>query len=151
MASSAPIIDPRMTRTVPGWNNAPVPVCFGGDPRALTFCCDPRKSLAFAAKCAHAAMLDRIGLSEKRYLAIKRDFTREHDLAHTGTCFGSLAFCCLRRRGCPSRDAAIHNLLDGDTKRYFRLKRTLAVRLLEAASRDEIVRPYLDLEAENAE
>ena len=142
------MFDPRFIRDVPGWSTAPVPVCFGGDPRGLAFCCDPNYSLAFADKCKRHAVLDKIGLSEEELLAIKRSFSRDHGLDHDVVCFKSLAFCCLRRRGCQYRDFAIVELLDGDLERYFRLKRLLAQKILEAAENQEFVKQYLEEELE---
>ena len=136
--------DPRFIRQVPGWENAPVPVCFGGDPRGLTFCCDPHYPLAFADKCRRHAVLEMIGLSEEALLTIKKAFSQEHGLDHEGVCFNSLAFCCLRRRGCMYRDRAIIELLDGDLERYFKLKRLLAKQILEAAENQEYVKAYLE-------
>ena len=136
--------DLKFIREVPGWPTAPVPICFGGDPRALTFCCDPEYPLAFADKCRRRAVLDKIGLSEEGLLAIKKAFSQEHGLDHDAVCFKSLAFCCLRRRGCRYRDFAIVELLDGDLERYYKLKRLLARKILEAVENQDFVKGYLE-------
>ena len=57
-------IDQEKLRDIPGWEkNAPIPICMGGDYRALTFCCKPGYSLTFGFKCKRNKTLKEIGIS----------------------------------------------------------------------------------------
>jgi len=139
------MFDNSRIRTVPGWENAPVPLCFGGDPRALTFCCDPRYPLAYEQKCIRKKVLEDIGLSEEEYLDIKRRFTEEMGWGSENVCFNSLAFCCLRRNGCPRRDEVVKDIC-GSLKDYFTKKRILAIELLKAAKNRDDIASYIEYE-----
>ncbi|MCD6409726.1 MAG: hypothetical protein J7L98_05270 [Candidatus Verstraetearchaeota archaeon] len=138
------------TRSVPGWPNAPVPVCYGGDPRALTFCCHPRYPLTFAEACRLKEMLKIVGLGVERYLEVKERFSKAAGWDSSEVCFGSLSYCCMRRRGCPYRDTALARIYDHGyehmLEEYFLRKRVLAVKLLEACSNQSLVKPYLEAE-----
>ncbi|MDP7079450.1 MAG: hypothetical protein QF415_06150 [Candidatus Undinarchaeales archaeon] len=141
-------LDPSKLRDVPGWERAPVPVCMGGDARALTFCCKPGMPLVFASKCRRDAVLSRIGLSQHEFVRIKDAFSRERGWDCDEVCFGSLSYCCMRRRGCPAgRDTMLHRLYGESAalKVYFSEKRKLARLLLEAAERGEEVEHLLPL------
>ncbi|HDM37034.1 MAG TPA: hypothetical protein ENG09_07340 [Candidatus Syntrophoarchaeum butanivorans] len=124
--------DPRMVRDVPGWKNAAVPPCFGGDPRGLTFCCDPRYPLTFADKCRRKELLEKIGLTDEELIEIKLEFSRENGWDTDWVCFKSLAFCCMRKNGCYNRDQAIAKIC-GSLEDYFSKKRELAIKILKSA------------------
>ncbi|MHC1584778.1 MAG: hypothetical protein ACXQS7_00730 [Candidatus Syntropharchaeia archaeon] len=133
------------TRNVPGWEKAPIPPCFGGDPRGLTFCCNPNYPLAYGWKCRRKDVLREIGLSEEDHLRIKYEFTREFGWDDERVCFGSLAFCCMRKNGCPRRDEAIAEK-EGSFESYFIKKRILALRLLKEARNRDKVKRYIEFE-----
>lgn len=140
--------DPSKLRDVPGWERAPVPVCMGGDARGLTFCCKPGHPLMFADKCRRDALLSRIGLSQLEFVSIKDAFSHERKWDCDEVCFGSLAYCCMRRRGCPAgRDTMLYELYGESTAMevYFDEKRKLARLLLEAAEKREEVEHLLPL------
>lgn len=141
-------LDPSKLRDVPGWEQAPVPVCMGGDARGLTFCCKPGHPLMFADKCRRDAVLSRIGLSQHEFVRIKDAFSRQRDWDCDDVCFGSLAYCCMRRRGCPAgRDAMLCKLYGESValEVYFDKKRELARLLLQAAEKGEEVEHLLPL------
>ncbi|MCW7076721.1 MAG: hypothetical protein ACXQTJ_04515 [Candidatus Syntropharchaeales archaeon] len=132
MGKNEPLFDPQMVRDVPGWKNAAVPPCFGGDPRGLTFCCDPRYPLAYADKCRRKEVLEAVGLTDEELIEIKLEFSRENNWDNDWVCFKSLAFCCMRRSGCYNRDQAIAKVC-GSFEAYFSKKRELAIRILKKA------------------
>ena len=136
------MFDPSLIRNVPGWEDAPVPLCHGGDPRALTFCCDPRCSLAHEQRCVLIRTLDKIGLSKEEYIQIKEKFTEEMGWSNDQSCFGSLAFCCMRSKGCYRRDPEVERLCNS-FEDYYRKKRILAVRILKSARNNELVESYI--------
>ena len=71
-------LDPDKLRDLPGWkNNAPVPICMGGDYRALTFCCKPGFSLTFGYKCRRDEALQEIGISTEEFIRIKERLSKE--------------------------------------------------------------------------
>ena len=123
-------------RDIPGWEkNAPVPICMGGDYRALTFCCKPGYSLTFGFKCKRDKALSELGLTHEKFIEIKEQFSKEHDWDSDIVCFGSMSYCCMRRGGCPRRDTALKNLYPEMGKRerlkhYFEKKKELAKRIL---------------------
>ncbi|MFX1503982.1 MAG: hypothetical protein ACFFDH_23675, partial [Promethearchaeota archaeon] len=101
-------LDPDKLRDLPGWErNAPVPLCMGGDYRALTFCCKPGYSLTFGFKCRRDKRLDELGLDSEDFIKIKEVFSGENNWDSDLVCFGSLSYCCMRRNGCPKRDYAL--------------------------------------------
>ena len=145
------MFDPTLIRNLPGWKNAPVPVCFGGDIRALTWCCHPAYALTFSSHCRRKEALDKIGMSEEEYVKIKDEFSKEFDLDDDRVCFKSLSYCCMRRGGCPGeRDKVlIEKFGDGKSwedamEKYFRIKKKLAIRILEKAKNQKLVEPYLE-------
>jgi len=147
-------LDPEKIRDIPGWEeNAPVPICMGGDYRALTFCCKPGCSLTFGFKCRRDIILKEIELSPVEFMEIKEEFSRENDWDSDVVCFGSISYCCMRRGGCPRRDIALQmrypNLSkDNVMKIYFQKKKELSKRILENVKDPEgkkKVKAYLDL------
>lgn len=130
-------IDSNLLRNIPNWNNAPVPICMGGDPRALTFCCKPGSSLTFGYKCNRDAMLETIGLSTKNFIALKEIFSDKYDWKAPETCFGSLAYCCMRQGGCYRRDNALRRIYptlsySEALAKYYELKQQLADELMSS-------------------
>ncbi|MDY6864893.1 MAG: methanogenesis marker 9 domain-containing protein [Halobacteriota archaeon] len=144
------MFDPELIRAVPGWKDAPVPLCHGGDPRALTFCCDPRYALTHEERCSVIRTLDDIGLSKEEYIKIKEEFTEEMGWSNDRTCFGSLVFCCLRSKGCYRRDPEVSRLCE-DFEDYYKKKRVLALRILKSARNRELVEPYIKHEEDALE
>ncbi|MFX0134855.1 MAG: hypothetical protein ACFFDN_14535 [Candidatus Hodarchaeota archaeon] len=145
------MFDPNLIRKLKGWQNAPVPICFGGDIRALTWCCHPAYALTFSTHCMRKKALDKIGMSEVEYIKIKDEFSKEFDLDDDRVCFKSLSYCCMRRGGCPGeRDNVLREKFGKDKPweetlgKYFRIKRLLAKRILEKAKNKELVKPYLE-------
>ena len=62
-------LDKNKLRDLPGWErNAPVPICMGGDYRALTFCCKPGYSLTFGFKCRRDEVLAELGISKEEFI-----------------------------------------------------------------------------------
>jgi predicted metal-binding transcription factor (methanogenesis marker protein 9) len=147
-------LDEEKLRDLPGWeNNAPVPLCMGGDYRALTFCCKPGFSLTFAFKCRRDETLKELGIEPDEFIEIKEHFSSENDWDSDIVCFGSLSYCCMRRGGCPKRDFALSIKYPGKTKEefmliYFKKKKELAKLVLESVHNPiakNKVSPYLDL------
>ncbi len=125
----------KLTREVPGWSDAPVPICLGGDLRALTFCCHPDYPLTFSSLCLRERALEEAGLSPRRYVGIKDWFSRLVGWDSPDVCFGSLSYCCMRRRGCPGeRDRVLREMYGGPFEKaleeYFLRKRILSAHLL---------------------
>ncbi|MBD3212164.1 MAG: methanogenesis marker 9 domain-containing protein [Candidatus Lokiarchaeota archaeon] len=124
-------------RDLPGWEmHAPVPICMGGDYRALTFCCKPGYSLTFGFKCKRDKVLSELGMSHQQFIQIKEDFSQEHDWDSDIVCFGSISYCCMRRGGCPRRDLALKRRYPDMTyeerlKHYFTKKKELARNILK--------------------
>ena len=74
-------IDPDKLRDLPGWEKlAPIPLCMGGDYRALTFCCKPGYSLTFAFKCRRAEKLSDLGLNPEEFIKDGKDYHTANDL-----------------------------------------------------------------------
>jgi predicted metal-binding transcription factor (methanogenesis marker protein 9) len=123
-------------RDVPGWEkNAPVPICMGGDLRALTFCCKPGYSLTFGFKCLRDERLREIGLDPEEFIRIKEEFSNENEWLSDVVCFGSISYCCMRRGGCPRRDVALVERYPGMTfdkimELYFQKKKELSKKIL---------------------
>jgi predicted metal-binding transcription factor (methanogenesis marker protein 9) len=130
-------LDPDKLRDLPGWEkNAPVPLCMGGDYRALTFCCKPGYSLAFGFKCRRDEKLEELGLDQVEFIRIKEAFSGDNNWDSELVCFGSLSYCCMRRNGCPKRDYALierypNMTLDKIMTIYFQKKKELSKRILE--------------------
>jgi len=141
-------------RNLPGWEkNAPIPVCMGGDYRALTFCCKPGYSLTFVFKCRRDDKLSELGLSPEEFIQIKEEFSKENNWDSELVCVGSISYCCMRRGGCSRRDIALlerypNKDLEDIMKIYFQKKRELSKRILECIKNDEgkkKIKPFLDL------
>jgi predicted metal-binding transcription factor (methanogenesis marker protein 9) len=151
------MIDGTKTRNLPGWKSAPVPICLGGDFRALAFCCHPFYNLTHSSICRRKITLDKIGISEQEFVRIKEDFSKRHQWNDPRVCFKSLAYCCMRRDGCPgNRDYVLYELYGNETtpweviqKEYFSRKRLLCIELLKAAKNQELTRPFLEFEETN--
>ncbi len=130
-------IDPDKLRDIKGWEkDAPVPICIGGDFRALTFCCKPGQSLTFGYKCKRDIMLKELGLKPEEFIKIKEEFSKENDWDSEIVCFGSISYCCMRRNGCPKRDIALverypNMAIEDIMELYFQKKRELSKRILE--------------------
>ena len=130
-------------RDIPGWEKiAPVPICMGGDFRALTFCCKPGYSLTFAFKCKRDEKLKELGISPEKFMKIKEKFSKEHEWDSDVVCFGSLSYCCMRRGGCPNRDYALSLRYPDKShqemmKTYFQKKKELSKIILEAVQDPE--------------
>lgn len=140
-------------RDLPGWEKyAPVPICMGGDYRALTFCCKPGYSLTFGFKCKRDIALSELGLSKQEFIKIKEEFSKEQNWSSDLVCFGSISYCCMRRGGCPRRDLALkrrYSNMDQEErlKQYFEKKKELAKRILENVKDPKgkkLVEPLLD-------
>ena len=153
------MIDENKTRNLPGWNYAPVPVCFGGDPRALAFCCHPGYGLTHGPICRRKFMLEKVGLPEEEYVKIKDNFSQSHNWDDQRVCFKSVSYCCMRRNGCPSnRDYVLYELYGDQStlwehiqEEYFSRKRLLCIEILKAAKNEDLVKPYLEFEETNGE
>ena len=136
-------------RDLQHWEQAPVPICFNGDYRALTFCCKPGCGLTYAAKCQRDVTLRDIGLSAEEFIAVKEEFSLEHSWDAPETCFGSLSYCCMRSGGCSRRDLALSRMYPDLSYQealgeYFRVKRLLAQRILHRAPNQEKIGPYIE-------
>ncbi len=143
------IINLKYLRDVPGWKNAPVPLCMGGDYRALTFCCKPGYQLTFAGKCRRDQVLYEIGITSDEFIKIKDDFSKIQNWDHPSPCFGSLSYCCMRRNGCYRRDLALAECYPSLTteeimEEYFKQKRNLAKKILSCARNKEKAAPFLE-------
>jgi len=147
-------LDKEKLRDLPGWKDiAPVPVCMGGDYRALTFCCKPGFSLTFAFKCKRDKILKELNLTPEDFIHIKEQFSKENNWDSELVCFGSISYCCMRRGGCPKRDLALTIRYPDLTKEklmklYFQKKKELSKRILESVFSHEAktkVKPFLDL------
>ena len=136
-------------RNIDGWNEAPVPICMGGDYRALAWCCKPGYSLTFGFKCLRDQVLKEIGLSSEKFLEIKENFSKLHDWDSEYPCFGSFSYCCMRNSGCSRRDTGLISKFKGmsfdEIKReYFILKKELSNLLLKEAKNKELVKDYIE-------
>lgn len=126
-------------RNVPGWGNAPIPVCYGGDARALAFCCKYVHAMPPGYECTRDEKLAEIGLSPERFIEIKEEFSQGNVWTAEDTCYGSLAYCCMRSSGCVGRDAALlkayPNLdFEAALKEYFYQKKKLAELIVNFAA-----------------
>jgi tRNA-dihydrouridine synthase B len=146
------LVPKTMMRDLPGWPIAPVPACFGGDPRSLAFCCHPGHALTFADTCQRDALLEKAGLSKADFVRIKDAFSKMHSWDDGRTCFGSLSYCCMRANGCPgSRDIVLQEKYPGKSweeikQAYFSLKQALSIVLLKACKNKALVRPFIEIE-----
>ena len=131
------LLDPEKLRDIPGWKDAPIHICMDADYRGLTFCCKPGYSLTFAFKCKRDEILEELGISQEEFIAIKETFSIKNDWDSELTCFGSLSYCCMRKNGCPRRDAALEKRYPQKSreeymKTYYEKKKELAKIILEA-------------------
>jgi predicted metal-binding transcription factor (methanogenesis marker protein 9) len=137
------VIDSNKLRDLPGWKkDAPIPICMGGDYRALTFCCKPGYSLTFALKCKRDEKLKKLRLTPEEFIKIKEEFSKENNWESDLVCFGSLAYCCMRQGGCSRRDLALVEIypniaLEKVMKIYFQKKKELSKKILESIEDDE--------------
>jgi predicted metal-binding transcription factor (methanogenesis marker protein 9) len=147
-------IEPEKLRDIEGWEgNAPIPVCMGGDYRALTFCCKPGYSLTFGFKCLRDKNIKELGISPEEFIKIKEKFSEENDWNSDIVCFGSISYCCMRRGGCPRRDLALSirypNMSQEQVmKLYFQKKKELSKIILESIKDPQAkskVSEYLEL------
>jgi len=147
-------IDPNKIRDIEGWEkNAPIPICMGGDYRALTFCCKPGYSLTFGFKCQRDKNLQELKISPEEFIKIKEEFSEENDWNSDIVCFGSISYCCMRRGGCPRRDLALSIRYpdlsqEQFMKLYFQKKKELSKIILESVTDPEAkkkVSEYLEL------
>jgi predicted metal-binding transcription factor (methanogenesis marker protein 9) len=141
-------------RNIPGWEkNAPIPICMGGDYRALTFCCKPGYSLTFGLKCKRDDKLDELSLEADDFIRIKEDFSKENNWDSDLVCFGSLSYCCMRQGGCSRRDLALverypDKSIEDIMRTYFKKKKELSKRILKCVKNPEgkdKVKPLLKL------
>ncbi len=138
-----------LLRDVPGWKDAPVPVCMNGDYRALAWCCKPGYSLTFGFKCMRDDKLGEIGLSQEEFLKIKEDFSKKHDWDSDFPCFGSISYCCMRRGGCSRRDLALKEKYPDTSpeetyEKYATLKKELSNIILKAAKNQNLVKDLIE-------
>jgi len=141
-------------RDLPGWENAPIPICMGGDFRALTWCCKPGSSLTFGYKCLRDEKLNEIDLSLEKFIYIKEEFSMINQWDSPYPCFGSISYCCMRRGGCHQRDSALieryPNLeFSAVLEEYYSRKKELAKLLLKAAQNQKKVCDFIDDEHTN--
>lgn len=147
-------LEEEKIRNLPGWeNNAPIPICMGGDYRALTFCCKPGYSLTFGLKCRRDEKLKVLGLGIDEFIRIKDQFSKENNWDSEIVCFDSLSYCCMRQGGCSRRDLALverypQKSFEDIMKIYFKKKKELSKRILECIENTEgrkKVKPLLKL------
>jgi predicted metal-binding transcription factor (methanogenesis marker protein 9) len=144
-------IDSDNFRDLPGWKDAPIPICMGGDYRALTFCCKPGFSLTFAFKCRRDEVLRELNISAEDFIKIKEEFSKENNWDSKIVCFGSISYCCMRRNGCPRRDVALKQRypkksVEEFMEIYFKKKKELSKKILESVKDPKArkrIEPYL--------
>ena len=80
--------------------------------------------------CPILNALDEVNLTPQEYIDIKTEFAKETKLGEgTGTCFGSLVWCCKPSKPCPLRDITLKNI--GMTHdEYLDLKKELSDKLV---------------------
>jgi predicted metal-binding transcription factor (methanogenesis marker protein 9) len=142
-------IPKSLLRDLPNWPHAPVPICMGGDYRALTFCCKPGTELNFGYKCLRDKRLAEIGMNSDEFIELKEKFSEDQNWSGNICCFGSLSYCCMRQGGCSRRDIDLLRRYPGLTREqimaeYFLLKRKLANIILQNAKYHEKVAPFLE-------
>ena len=85
-----------------GWYNSPKQLCRGGDIRSLAFCCMPVKP------CPLLPALEKLKISPQEFVTLKMGSVKDTILeGGTGTCFGSLAYCCKDSTPCMFRDGTL--------------------------------------------
>jgi len=108
-----------------GWYNSPKQLCRGGDIRSLAFCCMPVKP------CPLLPALEKFKISPQEFVTMKMEGAKDTILeGGTGTCFGSLAYCCKDTTPCMFRDGT---LKQAGVKRsiYMQQKRNLAQKIMQ--------------------
>lgn len=138
-----------MLRDLPGWKNAPIPVCMGGDYRALSWCCKPGSALTFGFKCRRDERLNELGMTPQEFIKIKEEFSKEHDWDSNYPCFGSFSYCCMRRGGCGRRDPGLkrknpNKNMDEIMEEYYFLKKELANIILKKVKNQDLVKDLID-------
>jgi predicted metal-binding transcription factor (methanogenesis marker protein 9) len=136
-------LDPEKLRDIPGWKDAPIHICMDADYRGLTFCCKPGHSLTFAFKCKRDETLKYLGISQENFISIKEKFSNNNDWNSELTCFGSISYCCMRRNGCPKRDAALAKRYPQKSREeymkiYYLKKKELSKIILEAVKNPKV-------------
>ncbi len=107
-----------------GWYNSPKQLCRGGDIRSLAFCCMPVKP------CPLLPALEKLGMTPQEFVALKTEGVKDTVLeGGTGTCFGSLTYCCKDTTPCMFRDATLRQAGVKRSK-YMQQKRDLARKLM---------------------
>lgn len=139
----------ELLRDIPGWTDAPVPICLNGDYRALAWCCKPGHSLSSGMACKRDLRLKEIGLSREEFTRIKDEFSDLHDWESKYACFGSFSYCCMRYQNCPRRDAGFSDKYPGQDydviyEKYAELKIDLSNRILKAAKNKALVEHLID-------
>ena len=107
-----------------GWYNSPKQLCRGGDIRSLAFCCMPVKP------CPLLPALEKLGVSPQEFVTMKLEGVKGTGLeGGTGTCFGSLAYCCKDTTPCMFRDGTLRQ---AGMKRstYMQQKRELSKKIM---------------------
>lgn len=85
-----------------GWYNSPKQLCRGGDIRSLAFCCMPVKP------CPLLPALEKLKISPQEFVNLKMEGVKGTVLEPgSGTCFGSLAYCCKDTTPCMFRDGTL--------------------------------------------
>ncbi len=130
------LLEKKTLRNVIGWKNAPVPICMGGDYRALTFCCKPGCSLVYGFKCLRDQTLKEVGFTSAEFIELKEKFSKKNNWDSEIVCFGSISYCCMRASGCERRDLALslkYPNLDWDKimEIYFKKKNELSEIILK--------------------
>lgn len=127
-------------RRLPGWEDSPIPICFGGDTRALAFCCKQVHAMPPGYECTRNEKLAEIGMTPEEFVQLKEEFSRDNEPEWTAdeTCYGSLVYCCMRTGGCPGRDAALSRVYGNKDsaeafEEYFSRKKELAELILSHA------------------
>lgn len=108
-----------------GWYNSPKQLCRGGDIRSLAFCCMPVKP------CPLLPVLEKLEISPQEFVTLKMEGVKDTPLeGGTGTCFGSLAYCCKDTTPCMFRDGTLRQ---AGMKRsvYMQQKRELARKIMQ--------------------
>lgn len=108
-----------------GWYNSPKQLCRGGDLRSLAFCCMPVKP------CPLLPALEQIGMTPQEFVSLKMEGVKDTVLeGGSGTCFGSLAYCCKDTTPCMFRDGTLRQ---AGVKRsvYMQQKRDLARKIMD--------------------
>ena len=141
------MFDKKFIRNFPEWKDCPVPLCSGGDFRALTFCCKPGLPLNFGFKCLRDQTLQKLDITKEEFIKIKQEFSEKEGWDDKRVCFGSLSYCCLRSGGCPGgRDISIkERYSENSFGEYLKRKRLLAIEILKH-TKNEDARKLLEYE-----